>query len=270
MSILAFLHNAFGFIYFFTWSATFWPQVLLVFRRKTTAGLSTDFMAINIVGFIAYSIFTFASYFVPAVDESYTKITSHGPQVEIADVFFAAHGAVMCAILVVQLFIFPPRIPPKPYVTVGCALFQTAVLVGLFGAAAGKFEWYTYLSFAGGVKVLSSLIKHFPQVFLNRARGSTVGWSFTMVVLDIVGGAFSMAQQTVRCIQQHNFAPFTSNLAKTILAAESLLFDFYFVAQHLIFYTDRNDPDKGKSAEDDLQLEEESLVLDMGRDRTHR
>lgn len=244
MSILPFLQSLFGWIYFFAWSATFWPQVILMARRRTTAGLSTDFVAINIVGFCSYAIFTFTSYSIPSVRESYEKATGHIPQVDSSDVLFATHGAIMCVVMLIQLLTLPPRIPPKRYVLYSCVFFQIAVVLGLFFAIVGKLDWYQYLRAAGMVKVLSSFVKHFPQVWLNNARKSTVGWSFTMVLLDIVGGSFSMAQQTVRALRINSWAPFSANPAKTFLAVESLLFDFYFVIQHVFFYPDHTDIDR--------------------------
>lgn len=237
------LENVFGWIYFVAWSATFYPQTILVWKRRTSAGLSADYMLINTVGFICYSIYTFASYSVPAVTTSYRQHTGYAPQVDTTDVYFAAHGAVMCSILVSFLFYFPPRTLPKTVNLFVCVSVQTLVVIGVFLCHYNKLDWYIYLNFSGLVKVGASLVKHFPQALLNRSRRSTVGWSFTMVLLDVVGGLFSVAQQTIRCIRLHTFAPFTSNLAKTFLAAESLAFDFYFITQHLFWYPDRHDID---------------------------
>lgn len=257
MGSLSGLEETLGWIYFFAWSATFWPQVLLIHRRGTTAGFSTDFCAINILGFVSYMIFTFTSYMSPDAAASYQAATGYPPQVELNDVLFATHGAIMCTVLVLQLFFLPPRIPPKRVVTVITSLFFGVVFAGLAMSLMGSLDWYKYLHFAGMVKVLSSLVKHFPQVWLNRARASTVGWSFSMVLLDVVGGTFSMAQQTVRAISMNSMAPFTSNLAKTFLAIESLAFDFFFIAQHVWLYPDHIDIDnivnKGER-EDDEQL----------------
>eukprot|EP00178_Gracilaria_changii_P017099 TRINITY_DN488_c0_g1_i2.p1 TRINITY_DN488_c0_g1~~TRINITY_DN488_c0_g1_i2.p1 ORF type:complete len:328 (+),score=25.64 TRINITY_DN488_c0_g1_i2:123-986(+) len=255
MGFLPFFHSLFGWIYFFAWSASFWPQVLLNHRRKTTAGLSPDFMAINIVGFISYAIYTFSSYWDPDVAESYKQATGYPPQVEMNDVLFAIHGAVMCCALVLQLFFYPPRTPPKRYTTVPAIIVQTAVLIGLVACILRKLDWYEYLRVAGAVKVMASIIKHFPQVYLNYHRTSTVGWSFSMILFDVTGGIFSIAQQVVRCLMSRNLAPFSSNMAKTALAVESLLFDFYFIAQHLCFYPDHTDLDvmKMKDAQQDLE-----------------
>ncbi|PXF44491.1 Cystinosin-like [Gracilariopsis chorda] len=257
MNILQFFHALFGWIYFSAWSASFWPQVLLNFRRKTTAGLSPDFIAINIVGFISYAIYTFASYFDPAVAESYKRATGLPPQVEFNDVLFAVHGAIMCGVLVWQVFTYPPRIPPKRYTALTVGIAQTAVLLGLLSCIMRRLDWYKYLRWAGAVKVMSSIVKHFPQVYLNYHRTSTVGWSFSMVLMDVVGGVFSIAQQAIRCIMMGSLAPFTSNMAKTALAAESLIFDFYFIAQHVCFYPDHTDLDV-------IRMKTESVDVEAG------
>lgn len=41
-----------------SWSVSFYPQVLLNFRRKTSVGLSFDFLLYNVLAFSCYSAFT--------------------------------------------------------------------------------------------------------------------------------------------------------------------------------------------------------------------
>lgn len=82
-----------------------------------------------------------------------------------------------------------------------------------------------------------------------------------MVLLDVVGGGFSILQQAVRCVILRSWAPFTSNPAKTFLALESLLFDFYFIAQHAFWYTDRTDIDKLATSDRDLEADGERRAL---------
>lgn len=47
---LPFLSAVFGWIYFLCWSGSFYPQPLLNFTRKTTAGTTVDFPLINCLG----------------------------------------------------------------------------------------------------------------------------------------------------------------------------------------------------------------------------
>ena len=39
-----------GWSYFAVWSASFWPQFLLNWRRKSVVGMSFDFQCINLLG----------------------------------------------------------------------------------------------------------------------------------------------------------------------------------------------------------------------------
>ena len=44
------LSGLFGWIYFFCWSLSFYPQCLLNYRRKSTSGTTVDFPMINCLG----------------------------------------------------------------------------------------------------------------------------------------------------------------------------------------------------------------------------
>lgn len=50
MNLLEILSALFGWIYFFCWSASFYPQPILNWRRKSTAGSVIDFPFINTLG----------------------------------------------------------------------------------------------------------------------------------------------------------------------------------------------------------------------------
>lgn len=41
-----------------SWSVSFYPQVLLNYRRKTSVGLSFDFLIYNVLAFSCYAAFT--------------------------------------------------------------------------------------------------------------------------------------------------------------------------------------------------------------------
>lgn len=60
-----------GWLYFFTWSLSFYPQFLLNWRKKSVVGLSLDYVSLNVMGFICYSIFNIAFFFDPGVQEQY-------------------------------------------------------------------------------------------------------------------------------------------------------------------------------------------------------
>lgn len=206
-------------------------------------------MITNDVGFISYTIFTAASYWNEAARESYRHHTGFDPQVELNDLLFAFHGAVLCMVVTFQSLYYPPHKYPHWLNLFICGAMQVFVILGLVYSlkspttAAANYNWFAYLRFTGFVKVASSFVKHIPQAVLNITRRSTVGFSFTMVYLDTVGGLFSLGQQGIRSLRLGSLAPFTSNMAQTVLAVESLLFDAFFIMQHLVWYTDRHDYD---------------------------
>ncbi|EHK99435.1 putative Cystinosin [Glarea lozoyensis 74030] len=66
-SFLHFISVSFGWIYFFCWSFSFYPQPILNFRRSSTTGTTIDFPAINVLGFIAYFVSNAAFLYSPQI-----------------------------------------------------------------------------------------------------------------------------------------------------------------------------------------------------------
>ncbi|KAF7550916.1 hypothetical protein G7046_g7865 [Stylonectria norvegica] len=50
VNLLALLSALFGWVYFLAWSASFYPQALLNWRRRSTSGTTVDFPFINVLG----------------------------------------------------------------------------------------------------------------------------------------------------------------------------------------------------------------------------
>ena len=78
--------------------------------RRSVVGLSFDYAALNLVGFLCYSAFNVALYYSPAIQEDY-KHDNHGHSsaVRVNDVFFALHAAFMSAV------VLAPRQRPPPF-----------------------------------------------------------------------------------------------------------------------------------------------------------
>lgn len=54
-----------GWVYFLAWSASFYPQAILNWRRKSVQGLSMDFIHLNVLGFLCYAVRTTLSSILP-------------------------------------------------------------------------------------------------------------------------------------------------------------------------------------------------------------
>jgi len=89
-----------------SWSASFYPQPILNWRRKSTLGLAVDFPAINVLGFACYAISTAAFLYSPVIRRQYAARhpASPEPTVRINDLAFALHAAVLTGLTYSQFF----------------------------------------------------------------------------------------------------------------------------------------------------------------------
>ena len=90
----------------YSWSASFYPQPLLNWKRKSTAGLTVDFPALNVVGFVSYSISTACFLYSPTIREQYAQRHPRAPEptVRFNDFAFAAHAMLMVAMTYSQFY----------------------------------------------------------------------------------------------------------------------------------------------------------------------
>ena len=62
-------------------SVSFYPQVISNFKRKSTVGLSPDFVVLNVIGFACYTAYNAAFYWNDSIQEMYKE--RFGPGAEI-------------------------------------------------------------------------------------------------------------------------------------------------------------------------------------------
>ena len=77
----------------------------------------------------------------------------------------------------------------------------------------------------GYVKLIVTTVKYMPQVVTNYRRQSTSGWSIEQIILDVIGGVFSIAQLLIDCSLQNDWSGIAGNPSKLALGNISLLFD---------------------------------------------
>lgn len=243
-SDLLLVKDVLGWVYFTAWSSTFWPQVVLNAKRRCTSGFSHDFQVMSFVGFVAYGTFTCGGYLNSAVKAAYILQRGFPPPIELADVCFAVHALLMSTALMMQVLCYAPGFNARRIVVYGSLAAVMLVFAMVMAAAIPRgISWVTALEFCGLVKVFTSFLKHIPQAVFNYQRKSTVGFSITMVLLDVVGSSCSFAQQGVRCVIEGSFEPFIGNPSKLVLAIESFVFDIFFCYQHFVLYRERVDRD---------------------------
>lgn len=86
-----------GWLYFFIWSFTFYPQAHLTWKLKSVAGYSIDFVLLNVSGHFFYFLYSLSGYLYPQLG---TGI------VDINDVLFSFHAFGFAAVQLTQAFIY--------------------------------------------------------------------------------------------------------------------------------------------------------------------
>lgn len=66
--ILYDISSIIGWIYFFAWSISFYPQLWSNYKRQSVVGLNFDYLSLNILGFILYSLFNCGLYWIPEIE----------------------------------------------------------------------------------------------------------------------------------------------------------------------------------------------------------
>lgn len=106
------------------------------------------------------------------------------------------------------------------------------VVLELILTELGALEWTEYwnpVSALGYGKLVISFVKYSPAVYWNYKRQSTKGWSIFNIVLDLVGGSFSLASGSISV--QNGL-----NVTKLFLAILTVVYDLIFVFQHYVLY----------------------------------
>ncbi|KAF2435409.1 L-cystine transporter-like protein [Tothia fuscella] len=262
-----------GWIYVLAWSLSFYPQPWFNWKRKSTHGLAIDFPTCNVLGFTSYTISNAAFLYSSVVRQQYAyrHPLSPKPTVRFNDLAFAIHGAVLCVITYSQFF-------PKIWgFKVGSVQKASRIVLGIFwgsilavtitvvlvrtrgrdnGYDPSDWAWIDVIYAFGYVKLICTVIKYCPQVYVNYKRKSTVGWSIHQILLDLIGGILSLAQLFIDSALQADWSGLTGNPVKLGLSNVSMVFDIIFITQHYILYR------RGKIEDrDENQLEGERRPL---------
>ncbi|EER29363.1 hypothetical protein D8B26_008162 [Coccidioides posadasii str. Silveira] len=264
-----------GWIYMFCWSASFYPQPILNWRRRSTHGLAIDFPTTNVLGFLCYAIYTTAFLYSPLIREQYAARHPRSPEpsVRFNDFAFAMHAIILSVTVYSQFFpkIWGFRVSKFQRVsrTVagifwGC-ICATAIIT-VWVASKGGYDpsgwaWIDVIYTVSYVKLVVTVIKYIPQAWVNYKRKSTVGWSIGQILLDFSGGVLSILQLIIDSALEDDWSGITGNPIKLLLGNVSIFFDLIFMAQHYIIY-----PDRRISLKDDDNETEPLLVDNESRD----
>lgn len=250
-----FLSAIIGYTYFIMWSVSFYPQVVINFKRRTTQGLSRDFCFLNCLGFACYATYNLALFHNPAVRKEYQDRHNGGAvPVQSNDVAFAVHALVLSTITVLQILYYDGwKLPSR---IVGVGMLALVLFIGLCGilVATHTLPALDLLYVLSYIKMGITLVKYTPQVILNYQRKSTAGWSIWQILLDFGGGTLSDAQLVLDCHNLGDWTGLTGNLAKLMLGMVSIVFDIVFLVQHYILYPDADEHESTIDEQEPLHI----------------
>ncbi|KAF2197004.1 hypothetical protein GQ43DRAFT_403946 [Delitschia confertaspora ATCC 74209] len=242
-----------GWIYFLAWSLSFYPQPILNWRRRSTQGLAIDFPTCNVLGFICYTISTGAFLYSSTIRSQYAyrHPTSPEPTVRFNDFVFGVHCMIASIVVYSQFWtkIWGFRVSTRQRASstvlgifCGCllAIFIVTCIVRIKGKDGGYdpsgWAWIDVIYAMSFAKIVVTVVKYIPQVYVNYKRKSTVGWSIWTILLDIIGGVLSLAQLIIDSSLQADWSGITGNPVKLMLANISIIFDIIFIVQHYVLY----------------------------------
>ncbi|GJJ68907.1 cystinosin [Entomortierella parvispora] len=260
------LSHLIGWAYFLAWSASFYPQAILNYHRKSVQGLSMDFIHLNVLGFLCYSIFNLAFFFSSEIQDEYRR-RNDGQEnlVRANDVFFAVHALILSSITFFQTLIYKRDAGQKTsgfakgFIITALAFTLALVSRNLWNHSA--HDWIDVLYFVSYIKLSISFIKYCPQVYLNFKAKSTVGWSIHNILLDFTGGVLSIAQLILDSALSGDWSGISGDPVKFGLGFLSIFFDLVFMTQHYVLYRDRTDFYAPLSmAESDTNSERQGLL----------
>ncbi|XP_022614975.1 cystinosin [Seriola dumerili] len=237
-NIVAVISQVIGWIYFLAWSVSFYPQAWENWRRKSVVGLNFDFLALNLTGFIAYSVFNIGLFWIPYIKEEFLKKNPNGINpVNANDVFFSLHAVLLCLVYIGQAAVYERGGQKVSWTAFFLLLIAWAfALVSLFLAVAKQITWLDYLYYFSYIKLAVTLIKYVPQAYMNYRRKSTEGWSIGNVLLDFTGGILSILQMILQSYNNDEWRLIFGDPTKFGLGLFSVVFDILFMTQHYCLY----------------------------------
>uniref|UniRef100_A0A2K6GY15 Cystinosin, lysosomal cystine transporter n=1 Tax=Propithecus coquereli TaxID=379532 RepID=A0A2K6GY15_PROCO len=224
--------------HFWQWPQTSPPALPCPFCPYSVIGLSFDFVALNLTGFVAYSVFNIGLLWVPYIKEQFLLKYPNGVNpVDSNDVFFSLHAVVLTLIVIVQCCLYERGSQRVSWPAVGfLVLLWLFAFITMIVAAVGVTTWLQFLFCFSYIKLAVTLVKYFPQAYMNFHYKSTEGWSIGNVLLDFTGGSFSLLQMFLQSYNNDQWTLIFGDPTKFGLGIFSIFFDIVFFIQHFCLY----------------------------------
>lgn len=165
--------------------------------------------------------------------------------IDKSDILFSMHSVFVYTITVGLFFYYPHKIQLSPWTILYLSVQWFVFLYfGIKFITTGKsfnlsfFGFKTsigYFQTLGYFKMFSTLLKHPPQIYFNFKRKSTKGWSIEGMIMDFLGGLFSLIALLLELSINRKLHV---NKAKLFLSVMSMIYDVTYMVQHYALYGD--------------------------------
>ncbi|KAJ7970716.1 cystinosin-like [Quillaja saponaria] len=256
---LEFTYEILGWFAFFSWSISFYPQVILNFRRKSVVGLNFDFVLLNLTKHTSYLIYNASLYFSSDIQKQYYEKYGYGQMIPVAanDVAFSTHAVLLTIVVLFQIAIYERGNQKVSKVSVGIVSIVWLSAAVCFFIALPTHSWLWLISVFNSIQVCMTTIKYIPQAVMNFLRKSTDGFSIGNILLDLSGGLANYAQMVVQSIDQDSWVNFYGNVGKVLISLVSVFFDIIFICQHYVLYPHKKALKALTSPEHDEEVREQ-------------
>lgn len=232
------IYQLLGWLAFTAWSISFWPQVILNYRRKSVVGLHFDFVVFNLTKHSSYLIYNAVLYFSTVVQRQYHEKYGFDELIPVApsDVAFSTHAVLLTSAMAVQLFLYERGGQKLSSFCKATSSFVWIEALIILVVSWVHKDWLSLIQNFNNIQLLMTTIKYIPQVIFNIQRKSTDGWSVSNILLDLTGGIANFSQMLTQSLDQKSFVNFSGNVGKVGLSLLSVAFDLIFIVQHFCLY----------------------------------
>ncbi|PON95254.1 hypothetical protein TorRG33x02_087760, partial [Trema orientale] len=223
---------------FLSWESSFYPQVILNFRRKSVVGYNFDYAVLNVTKHSAYLIHNAALYFSSTVQKQYFDKYGFDQMIPVAanDVVSSTHSVILTLVILFQIAIYERGDQTVSKTSLAIVVVVWSIAGVCFFIALPTHSWLWLIDVFNLIQVSMTVIKYTPQAFMNFKRKNTDGFSIGSILLDLFGGVANYAQMTVQSIDQNSWVNFSGNVGKLLLALVSIFFDILFMSQRFLLY----------------------------------
>lgn len=210
-------------------------------------------------------------YWNPAIQEAYMgRHNGEDNLVELNDVIFTLHATAINLVYILQVVMYRKDGETMSRVGFGSsAIITIGAGVTMVLSIFGIVPWLDFLYLLSYIKLVLTVVKYIPQVYMNYLRKSTTGWSIMNVMLDFAGGVFSIMQLLLDCWISGDWSGITGYLIKLALGVVTLFFDTIFLLQHYYWFPKTKGPHVVEVVDMEEKLPNDS-ELDLKAQQTYQ